>query len=299
MDLHKLKTFKTVAAFLNFNQAAHYLNCAQSTVSSQIKSLEEEIGELLFRRAGKRIQLTTAGEKMVGYANKLLAIEKEAIADITGTKAPPGTVSLRGPEAIIDGYFPTLIQAILVQHPTVQFDISNCLESNIENELQIENVDLAFIFSDYISSANLITEKIFTEQLILTALPTHPLAGKNRVDASDLYGETLIFLKTGCGYGLPFRQLLNTHIVNPVSIIEMTSVEAIKKCVKNGMGLTILPEISVRKEIQNKELVALNWIKDLATPILMVWHKDKRVSEVLGSFMQLARQLDSIFRMDH
>ena len=294
MDLYKLKTFKTVAAFLNFNQAAQHLNFAQSTVSNQIKSLEEEIGELLFKRSGKTIQLTTAGEKMVEYTNKLLSIEKDAIADITGKTIPVRTISLRGPEAVIDTYFPVLIQEFLTRHPKVQLDISNCLESNIENELQIENVDLAFIFADYLSSANLITEKILTEKLVLATLPDHPLSGKKMIDASDLHGETLLFLKTGCGYGLPFRQLLNTHIVKPDSIIEMTSVEAIKKCVKNGIGMTILPVSSIRKEFQTKELVALNWTTELETPILMVWHKDKKISEMLGDCMQIARQLDSI-----
>ncbi len=293
MDLYKLKTFKAVAALLNFNQAAKFLNCAQSTVSGQIKSLEEEVGELLFRRVGKRIQLTSAGEKMVGYANTLLAIEKEAMADITGKKRPLRRLSLRAPEALIDCYFPNLIHEILIQHPKIDFDISNCLENNIENELQIENADLTFLFSDYISSANLITEKIDTEKLILTARPDHPLSDKKRVDASDLHGETLFFPKTGCGYGLPFRQLLNTHIVRPASIIEMTSIEAIKKCVKSGMGLTILPESSIHKEIKDRELAALNWISNMETPVLMVWHKDKKISEPLKNFMQLARKIIS------
>jgi DNA-binding transcriptional LysR family regulator len=293
MDLYKLKTFKTVAAFLNFNQAARYLNCAQSTVSNQIKSLEDEMGAIFFKRMGKKVQLTTAGEKMVGYANKLLSMEQEALADITGKKTPQKTICVRGPEAIIDCYFPDLIKKTLAQYPAVQFDISNCLENNIENELQTEAIDLAFIFSDYISSPRLITEKIFTETLIMAALPTHPLAGKPTVDAKDLHAETLLFLKTGCGYGLPFRQLLNTHMVKPACIIEITSVEAIKKCVKKGIGLTILPEDSIQKELQNRELVPLNWAKDLTTPVLMVWHKNKKITGVLENFMHLAMQLRS------
>jgi len=76
-----------VAAFLNFNQAARYLNCAQSTVSNQIKSLEDEMGNLFFKRTGKKVQLTPARKKMIVYANKLLSREQEAIADITGRKS--------------------------------------------------------------------------------------------------------------------------------------------------------------------------------------------------------------------
>jgi DNA-binding transcriptional LysR family regulator len=293
MDLYRLKTFKAVAAFLNFNQAARYLNCAQSTVSNQIKSLEDEMGTLFFKRMGKKVQLTTAGEKMIVYANKLLSMEQEAIADITGRKAPQKTIFIRAPEAVIDGYFPTLIKKTLAKYPAAQFDISNCLENNIENELQTETIDLAFIFSDYISSHRLITEKIFTETLIMAALPSHPLAEKATVDAGDLHAETLLFLKTGCGYGLPFRQLLNTSMVKPSSIIEITSVEAIKKCVKKGIGLTILPEKSIQKELQNNELVPLNWAKKLETPVLMVWHRDKKTTGILDYFMQLAMQLRS------
>jgi len=101
----------------------------------------------------------------------------------------------------------------------------------------------------------------------------------------------MLVLKTGCGYGLPFRQLLVTHIAKPAAIIEMTSVEAIKTCLKNGMGLAILPERAVRKEIKNRELVCLNWADKLETTILMVWHKDKRMTGVLEDFMTLFRGL--------
>jgi DNA-binding transcriptional LysR family regulator len=71
---------------------------------------------------------------------------------------------------------------------------------------------------------------------------------------------------------------LNTPMVKPASIIEITSVEAIKKCVKKGIGLTILPEKSIQKELLNNELVPLNWAKELETSVLMVWHKDKKTN---------------------
>jgi DNA-binding transcriptional LysR family regulator len=136
-------------------------------------------------------------------------------------------------------------------------------------------------------------EKILFEKLILVSRPKHPLVSKTMVEASDLHSQILLVIKTGCGYGLPFRQLLSTHIVQPVSIIEITSVEAIKKCVKNGIGLAVLPECSIQKELENNELVPLKWINDLQTTILMVWHKDKRISPALGDFMNLVRNLRS------
>ena len=291
MDLYKLKTFKTVALFLNFNQAAKSLNCAQSTVSAQIKSLEDEIGELLFRRIKKRVALTAAGEKMLGYADKLLSIEEEAIADLSGKREPRGTLSLMVPEAVASSYLPNLLGDFMDDCPAVNFDISNCSESCLENDLQTGSVDLAFVFSDTIHSSTLNSEKILSTRLLMAAAPEHPLAGKKTIDTSDLQSQTIFLLKAGCGYGLRFRQMLNTNIIKPASVLELTSVEAIKKCTGRGLGLAILPEPNIRKEIRGKRLVELNWTEAAGTTLLMVWHKDKKVSKILGRFMDLARQI--------
>jgi len=71
---------------------------------------------------------------------------------------------------------------------------------------------------------------------------------------------------------LSFRQLLDANIAKSLSILELTSIEAIKKCVIKGLGLTILPKNSVQKELHNNRLVELGWSNDLETSVLMVWH---------------------------
>ena len=291
MDLYKLKTFRTVGVSLNFNKAAKVLNCAQSTVSAQVKSLEEEVGELLFKRIKKRVVLTAAGEKMLFYANKLLSIEEEALADISSRENPAGTIRLMVPEAIASNYLPTLIQEFLITHPSINFDISNCSQSGLEIELRTESVDLAFLFSESADFLNLNSEKLFREKLVVTSSPDNPLAGKKIVDATDLQFQTLLLPKAGCGYGLLLRQLVNTDIAKPASIIELTSIEAIKKCVINGAGIAVLPEKSIQKERHNKQIVELNWMGDLEISVFMLWHKDKRISEALQNFMALIRKL--------
>ena len=292
MDLSKLKTFRTVAAFLNFNRAAKNLYCAQSTISAQIKSLEDELGVDLFKRVKKRVFLTSAGEKMVRYANRMLSVEEEARSDIRGEKDPLGKITLRVSEAISATLLPPVLNEFLIRYPTVSFEISNCSDSSLENELQVESVDLAFMIGDYISASSLDCEKIVTKKLLMVCGPDHPLAGKEIVTTGDLHSQTLFFLKTGCGYGLPFIQMLNTHIIKPASVIDITSLEAIKKCVADGVGLTILPEVLVQKEIRDKKFSVLNWVDDnLQATILMVWHRDRKISGVLHEFMECFRRI--------
>ncbi|MFH0994323.1 MAG: LysR family transcriptional regulator [Pseudomonadota bacterium] len=80
MELREIKTFKAVATLLNFNRAAEALHCVQSTVSAQIKALEEDFGVPLFDRLGKRVLLTEAGQVLLRYAEKMLALEDEILA---------------------------------------------------------------------------------------------------------------------------------------------------------------------------------------------------------------------------
>lgn len=291
MDLYKLNTFRTVAGLLNFNQAAKVLNCAQSTISMQIKSLEDELGQSLFKRIKKRVFLTEAGEKMLAHANRLLAMEAEALADIKGKKTPQGTITLMVPEAFAVNCLPGVIRTFLTRYPAINFNISNCTDSGLENELQIGSVDLAFIFSDHISATSLAFEKILSKKLLMVASPDHPLAGRPPISTEDLQGQTIFFLKTGCGHGLPFRQLVNTSIIKPLAIIEATSLEFIKKCVIAGTGISILPDASVQDEIDNRQLAVLNLPANLETSVLMVWHKDRQIPDVLHNFMELIRQI--------
>ena len=91
MELRQLKTFQTVARLLNFNRAAEILNYSQSAVSTQIKLLEEELGVSLFDRLGKSVCLTEAGHMLVQYSQKMLDIEKETLAKVSGWEEPQGS----------------------------------------------------------------------------------------------------------------------------------------------------------------------------------------------------------------
>ncbi len=72
--------------------------------------------------------------------------------------------------------------------------------------------------------------------------------------------------------------------------MEFTSIEAIKKCIANGFGITIMPRMSVKKELEQKSLAVLPWTEDnLETAILMIWHKDKWISPTLKAFMDMMR----------
>jgi DNA-binding transcriptional LysR family regulator len=122
MDLQRLQTFRTVATLMNFNQAAEVLHYSQSTVSAQVKTLENEIGVLLFKRIGKSIQLTEAGAKMLVYADKLLAIKDEAVAEVTGRNMVSGLLTIRMPQTVAAHYLPGILCDYQPRFPGMRLD---------------------------------------------------------------------------------------------------------------------------------------------------------------------------------
>ena len=294
MDLQRLQTFRTVATLMNFNQAAEVLHYSQSTVSAQIKTLENEIGILLFKRIGKSIQLTQAGAKMLVYADKLLAIKDEAVAEVTGRNMVSGLLTLRMPQTLATHYLPHILCDYQPRFPGVRLDITSCAMHSLEHELRIGTVDLAFLFADTIGAKNLECELLRIEPLAIVTHPSHPLATKKSVDFKDLEGQVLLLPKSDCGYRMVFEQALALDRVTPATMIEMNSIEAIIQTIKTGLGITIIPEIAIRSAVEKGEVARVCWVDKLETGVLMLRYKDKWISPAVQAFMDTMRRFVSM-----
>ncbi len=291
MDLQKLKTFQTVATLMHFNQAAEVLHYAQSSVSAQIRALETEVGVPLFQRTGKKVSLTRAGVKMLKYANKLLAIGEEALADLNGQTEPAGMLTIRAPQTVATHYLPQVLARFHPRFPKVRLDVNSCAFHALKDELRIGTVDLAFLLADTIRAPGLKVEMLATLPLLVVAAPDHQLAGRPKVGYADLENVTVFLPKGDCGYRMPFEQALTARRMDALMIMEFNTIEAIKECVKSGQGVTVIPELAVRNELRSRELIALQWNEPLETVLLMLWHQERWLSPALEGFQECVRQV--------
>ncbi len=296
MELQRLQTFRTVATLMNFNKAAEVLNYAQSSVSAQIKALENEIGTLLFRRIGKSVQLTEAGAKMLVYADKLLAIKEEALAEVTGKSEASGLLTLRMPQTIATYYLPQILRAYQPRFPRMRLDITSCALHSLENELRIGTVDVAFLLGDSISAKNLESEFLGSVPLVVVTHPGHPLTACGQADFRNIEGQVLFLPKSDCGYRMVFEQTLAAEKIMPATIIEMNSIEAIKQSIMAGIGVTVIPEVAVRAEMEDGRIAKVSWVDDLETGILMIRHKDKWCPPALEALMDTVREFFGVNR---
>lgn len=292
MEVRNLKTFLEVAKLSSFRRAAERLNYAQSSISSQIKVLEEEIGEPLFQRQGRTITLSTAGKKLIPYALKIVEVEREAFAAASSAAEPQGLISLRIPQSLGTYYLPAIIETFRKDHSKVDFDVSSCEYQMLPHELKVGTTDLAFLLTDSVDLSELKTEFLGTVDLLIAAHPSHPLALRKSIFTRDLKNEPIILPKHDCSYKMAFEHRLAEEKVRPGAVIEMNSIEAIKHCVKKGIGITMIPKIAVSAEIKNGDLVALPWCQnEFETAVLMIWHKEKWISPLLKEFMNTVRKI--------
>ena len=289
MEHRRIKTFITVATLLNFNRAADVLNCAQSTVSAQIRSLEEEFGVPLFDRLGKRVVLTEAGQVFLRYAGKMQSLRDETFAQVSGASASQGLLTVRAPQSVATRYLPEVIRRFGERFPQVNLDISTCAFHNLRQELGSGIVDVAFLLSDTFVARELNGEMMQTESLGLFVGAGHALAGREAVKLTDLAGETLILPKHDCSYRMGFERSLSEAGVRPGRIVEYNSVSGIVASLGLGLGVALLPEMAVAG-FPEHGLVRLPWEEEpLETCLLMIWHRGKWVSPAVKHFMAVAR----------
>jgi DNA-binding transcriptional LysR family regulator len=291
MEIRQLKTFQTVAQLLSFNRAAQVLNYAQSTVSVQIKLLEQELGVSLFERLGKRIVLTPEGQKLIRYARKMVDMEQETLTEMSRKEEPHGSISVRIPQTLSTYRLPDILQQFKARYPKVGFNVSTCASYTLEQELKAGIIDVAFLLADAINAQDLQSEVLAIEPLILIADPAHPLAAKPKVTTKDLEGESILLPKHDCGYKMQFETMLSERQIKS-TITELNSIEAVKQCVIRGIGITIIPQIAVATEIAQNQLTPLAWTDDtIESAVLMIHHKDKWISPVLKTFMDISREV--------
>ena len=190
------------------------------------------------------------------------------------------------PQSIGTYYLPSILSQFQASFPKVGFDISTCAFEVLLYELRAGTIDVAFLLADSIPFSELKTELLGVEPLVVVSSSNHPIAKKNKLDIRNLADHSIFLPKHDCSYKMIFEQIIAEEKVDPVTFIEINSLEAIKQCILKGLGVAMIPLVAIKNEIAQKEMTIFSWPEEiLETAILMIWHKDKWISPTLQAFM--------------
>lgn len=153
-------------------------------------------------------------------------------------------------------------------------------------------LDVAFVLEELVQSTQLTVKSLYLEPLHVIAVPSHPLVGIDQVRPADMKSETVLLTESGCSYRALFEHSLAVAGVKPATILEFSSVEAIKQCVMLGMGISILPDMATSIEVEQGRLAVLLWpLPDAQVYTQMIWHKEKWLSPALRAFIDTATMM--------
>ncbi|WP_281975306.1 LysR family transcriptional regulator [Halobacillus litoralis] len=292
METKQLLTFKTAAENLNFTKTAKKLKFAQSSVTAQIKALEKELDTPLFERLGKRLYLTEPGRQFKKYADQMLALTEEAQMMTRGLEEPTGTLVIEAQESQCTYRLPPILRAFKEQFPQVKL-VFKPVHSNEKAKEQLLDgtLDIAFIMDVLKPIPFLTIDTLVEDPLKLVVSMDHPFPANSVVNPNDLEGETLLLTETGCSYRTILENTLNNAEIFPANKFEFLSVEAIKQCVIADLGIAILPEMVVEKDIKEDRMKALNWTASTSSLYTQIaWHKDKFMTPPLEAFVSLTKR---------
>jgi DNA-binding transcriptional LysR family regulator len=305
VELRQVQTFRAVAEELSFSRAAVRLGYVQSSVSTQVAALEQELGVPLFDRLGRRVALTEAGTVMLAYSGKLLELAgatRQAVTEAgTGAREVTGSVRLSAPETLLTYRLPRVLAAFHDRYPKVRLSLRPSpvgrLVGTMRRAVEEGTVEVAFILDSPAEAPSLCVEPLLEEAVTVIAPPAHPLRDRPAAAARDLAGETVLLPEapeSGCAYRGQFERQLGAAGVVPTETMEFQSIEAVKQCVAAGMGVSVLPTVAVATELGGGTLAALPWAERFEVRTQMVWHRERWQSPALRAFLDTARQVFAV-----
>lgn len=277
-----------VAQLLNFGEAARALSYSQSTVSDQIRSLEEYLGVRLFERIGRRVFMTEPGKRLVPFAERMVRDADTLKSLFHDSDVVSGTVTVGAAETLCTFWLPPLLKKYRVLYPKVQINIKvgNCIE--FPQWLQQDSIDVAFGLNDESSHPQLRQIPLFQSDTVFIVSPDHELCLESVLEPHCLSGQTLLLPEGYCGYPMDLKELLELEQIKTNMIMEFGSIESIKQCIKNGLGVSLLPRIAVEEELKRGELVYLPWTGPcIPIQAQMLFHRDKWMSVPLTALERL------------
>lgn len=288
MDIRHLQAFLRVAQVLSFTRAATDLNYAQSTVTAQVQKLESLLGVSLFERSGGRVRLTTAGERFLPYADRILDLVAEARRAVTEGDEPSGTLVVGTVESITSYRLPPLFELVHHRYPRLRLSLRPSVGSDACLSLRNRVFDVAFLLEAETEHAGLTSVVLREEELVLVAIPEHRLTSAGAIDLDMLRQVEVVAPEAGCAYRDLFEQELNRDQAEPVPLLEFGTIEAIKRSALSGLGVTLLPRITVVEELAEGRLATLPWDPPFRVFTQLAWHQEKWLSRELSLFIEQA-----------
>jgi DNA-binding transcriptional LysR family regulator len=259
IDLQKIETFLCAAENLNFSETAKQLHLSQSTVSHQIKTLEQELGTALFERSGSGLRLTEAGQLLIPWARRLLHETSNLQAVMSSLQEVAGELRIACSTTAGKYVLPQLAARFRVRYPGIQIRIPACAAEKVTLDLLEDNVHLG-VLSREASDANLETQEFFHDTIRLIVPANHRWAVRSSIEPAEILEEALIMREPTSGTRRVVLEELAKHDISLEDLnifMELGNAEAIVRTVADGYGVAFASELAATYPLERGHVIAI------------------------------------------
>jgi DNA-binding transcriptional LysR family regulator len=286
MDAADLRIFATVARLGAMNRAAGELHTVQSNVTARIRLLEDDLGVPLFRRNRRGVVLTSAGRRLLPYAEQVAHVLRDARRAAQDDGQPKGPLIVGSLETTAALRLPPILTAYAAAHPDVDLVLTTGTTSELIDAVVEHRVEGAFVCGPANHPA-LDEEVVVREELALVTAP-----GVRSLDALARKGDVkIVVLRAGCSYRERLEASLAARGVTRMRRLEFGTIEGILGCVSAGLGVTLLPKAVVELVARDRR-VTMHALPPAEARVetVFVRRRDAFVSSALTAFIECARQ---------
>lgn len=246
MELRQIKYFIEVAKREHVTEAAKALHVAQSAVSRQIFNLEEELGVDLFIREGRTVRLTKIGRIFLEHMERALHVIDDAKRVVEEYRDPEkGTIHIGFSASLASYILPTAISYFRREHPKVQFVFNEGAYSDLIDSVIRGEINMALLGPLPQNQKKIKGTVLFTENIVALLHSSHPLASRASIKLTELRDEPFIVYPKGYVLHDVIMDGCLQRGFRPMVAFEGKELDAIKGLVSAGLGVTLLPEVTL------------------------------------------------------
>ena len=281
MEIRNFRTMKKVVETGNFSKAAEALGYAQSTVTFHIQAIEDHYHQQLFNRTGKGVELTEFGKDLLEHIDELLN-SYEAIESFSLSEKKPRSIRIGAPESLMMYRLYHIIKQYKQTYPNVEIVIMNDNCSQLRDRLNSGDLDLCFLLEPKYTYSHLQTVLLKKEEMCFV-VPSD-FEGDEFLPKSH---QMVLYTEKDCSYREIFSSYLKSCDFYPTNILETGSVEAIKKYIQYGLGISYLPLYSVIEDERQNKLRIKRYDPEVTFYSQLIYQKNRWLSPTLDALIRL------------
>jgi len=288
----RLQVFHTVARLLSFTKAAESLHMTQPAVTFQVRQLEEYFNTRLFDRTHNRISLTEAGARVFQFSDKIFELYGEmenAVREMTGEIS--GSLTIGASTTIAEYMLPALLGDFRAKYADVSIHLKVSNTDGIVSMVENNTIDLGVVEAP-VSNKNLVVDECRRDYLVAIVPPNHEKANLKKITLEELLQFPFICREEGSGT----REVIAEYMAGLSTCqtcmdvaMELGSPEAVKGAVEAGMGISVVSNATIQKELRLETLVAIELDPPLERPFSFVHQKQKFRVRVMEELLDFAR----------